>query len=123
VNGPLEAASLSAALLARKGNALPFPPRLASAAVRLVGTAPAGRPRRNGPPRVSLRLDETQAKQLRLLAAQLGITRQEALQRALAEMIERHLAGDGASCRCLAAPGGMCGGGCERDDGETDVRS
>jgi hypothetical protein len=115
-----EAGSLTAALLVRKGDAVAFVPRHAKPSIRLVEAAPEPKRRRTGAPRVSLRLDEAEARRLRILAAQLGLTRQATLARALAEMVERHLAGSGAGCICLATAEAPCA---VHPAGDSDVRS
>jgi hypothetical protein len=135
MSGYAEAASLTAALLVRKGNAAPitFVPR--PAPVRLVEPSASAqpvaasrpRPSRKGAPRVSLRLDEPRMKQLRLVAAQLATTRQATLLRALDEFVERHLAGSGSFCLCIKSDGVVTcvtENGCAAPAGEgSDVRA
>jgi hypothetical protein len=134
MSGAGEAASLTAALLARKGDAAPLghPPRL-SHAVRLAEMVGAPMPRRPAEPhhpgdrpgRISLRLDEARARQLRVLAAQLSTTRQALLLRAIDELVERHFTSGGGRCLCLKPHdrvdwgSGRC---CEDDAGGHDVR-
>jgi hypothetical protein len=112
-----EAASLSATLLARKGNAQPvtFAPRgpVLGAQPRplfpMLATAKKA-PAEKGPPRArqTLRLDPGRHLQLRLIAAQFGKSRQDLLLAAFDEFVAKH----GAGCLCIA--------GAARPAGEAD---
>lgn len=106
-------ARLTAALLARKGNALPSgfaaPPRTAGNAgprgPRLAPESSGGGRCGDGPrARITLRLDETRHLRLKLTAAHLNRSLQdittEALDRYLDQMSPEILAND---CACLAA--------------------
>jgi hypothetical protein len=100
-----EAASLSAGLLARKGGAAPvtFVPKVLTMAP----------PRRRGAARrVAVRLDEGRMLKLRLLAAHLGVTRQELLLRAFDAFVEQEKPG---ACLCLGeCEGSKVGRACTR---------
>jgi hypothetical protein len=87
-----EVAALSAGLLARKGGAVPvtFVPKLVTAALA----------RRKKAPRVAVRLDEERMLQLRLLAAHLGVTRQELLLRAFDAFVAQQKP---VTCDCLGS--------------------